>query len=89
MIKEPLSLVSQDNGPQRDKRKARLQSKIYIPHGIHPSFIRGIYVANKAAKERILELFADECPVLIDLHPTLFFVGKANSSSEGSTIPPC
>jgi hypothetical protein len=54
-------------------RKAVCQAEVLVPYKIHPSYIRGIYVANDIAEKALLMAFNDSPPVPIEIHPSLFF----------------
>lgn len=80
MLKEPLSYVWSDRDTGKvEKRKAVRQAEVLVPYEIHPSFIRGIFVASEIAKTHLLKTlsekgWAEKIPV--DIHPSLFFTEK-------------
>ncbi len=73
--REPLGYVFEDKNNNRlmEKRKAVRQAEVLVPYKLHPSFIRGAYVANNVALAALQAALPNPAPIPIDIHPSLFF----------------
>lgn len=72
-----------------EKRKGVQQAEVLIPYQLHPSYIRGIYVADETARKTLaakLEVTQFDKKLPIDVHQSLFLT-KANKCTLHSINP--
>lgn len=81
-------LDNETKRPTERHRKPIRQAEVLVPYQLDPSYIRGIYVANMAAKIAVGFVINQpgqgRSPLPVTIHPTLFFDGRWGNPTQNT-----
>lgn len=75
MLRDRAAYINKEFSATKEMKKKRtgvLQAEALVPYELHPSYIRGAYVANAAGHAALISLLGKNPTIPINIYPSLF-----------------